>query len=189
MRTGMSSRAVLWAGFGSLLVLMILVAVNANRALDRIEASSGQIRRGFLRRDELLNRLRANLYRSSIDLRDYLLHADPQLADRRRVEIQHTGQEIAADLHEYRQGAPPSEIAAVDELQRDVDIYFGLVKPVLNLGRGHAPNARLRLFAHLPDFSAPAAITADLREHPRNGHAATRFRRNHGRRRVHQFPA
>jgi signal transduction histidine kinase len=132
MRTGMSSRAVLWAGFGSLLALMILVAVNANRALDRIEASSGQIRRGFLRRDELLNRLRANLYRSSIDLRDYLLHADPQLAERRRVEIQHTGQEIAADLHEYRGNAPPNEAAAVDELQRDVDIYFGLVAPVLN---------------------------------------------------------
>src|SRR5580693_4293697 len=119
MRIGMSSRAVLWAGFGSLLVLMILVAVNANRALDRIEASSGQIRRGFLRRDELLDRLRANLYRSSIDLRDYLLHADPQLADRRRAEIQRTQEEVTADLREYRQGAPPTEGSAVDELRRD----------------------------------------------------------------------
>ncbi len=127
----MSSRTVLWAGFGSLLALMLLVAVNANRALDRIEASSGRIRRGFLRRDELLDRLRANLYRSSIDLRDYLLHADPQLAERRRGEIQHTEQEIAADLREYRQGAPSTEAAAVDELRRDVDIYYGLVAPVL----------------------------------------------------------
>jgi signal transduction histidine kinase len=132
MRIAMSSRAVLWAGFGSLLALMMLVAVNANRALDRIEASSGQIRRGFLRRDELLDRLRANLYRSSIDLRDYLLHADPQLAERRRGEIQHTEQEVTADLREYRQGAPPTEAPAVDELRRDVDIYFGLVAPVLD---------------------------------------------------------
>jgi hypothetical protein len=77
MRIGMSSRAVLWAGFGSLLGLMILVAVSANRALNRIEDSSRQIRRGFLERDDLLDRLRANLYRSSIDIRDYLLHADP----------------------------------------------------------------------------------------------------------------
>src|SRR5580700_10904187 len=131
MRTGMSSRAVLWAGFGSLLALMILVAVTASRALNRIEASSGQIRRGFLRRDDLLNRLRANLYRSSIDLRDFLLHADPQLADSRRAEIQRTGLEIASDLREYRQGAPSSEAGAVDELQRDVDIYLSLVAPVL----------------------------------------------------------
>lgn len=128
----MSSRAILWAGFGSLLVLMILVAVTASRALNRIEASSAQIRRGFLRRDDLLNRLRADLYRSSIDLRDYLLHADPQLADTRRAEIQHTAQEVAADIREYRQDAPPSEAAAVDELQRDVDIYYSLVAPVLN---------------------------------------------------------
>src|ERR1700722_10653632 len=117
MRIVMSSRAVLWAGFGSLLALMLLVAVNANRALNRIEASSAQIRRGFLRRDELLDRLRANLYRSSIDLRDFLLHADPQLADTRRAEIQHTQQEISSDLHDYLHDTPPSEAAAVGELQ------------------------------------------------------------------------
>jgi signal transduction histidine kinase len=128
----MSSRAVLWAGFGSLLALMMLVAVSANRALNRIEESSRQIRRGFLERDDLLDRLRANLYRSSIDLRDYLLHADPQLAERRRAEIQHTEQEVAAGLRQYRKDAPLQETAAVDELQRDVDIYFGLVEPVLN---------------------------------------------------------
>src|SRR5580704_1334197 len=102
MRIGMSSRAILWTGFGSLLALMILVAVSANRALNRIEESSRLIRHGFLERDDLLDRLRANLYRSSIDLRDYLLHADPQLADTRRAEIQHTAQEIAAGLQRYR---------------------------------------------------------------------------------------
>jgi signal transduction histidine kinase len=127
----MSSRAVLWAGFGSLLALMILVAVTASRALNQIEASSAQIRRGFLQRDDVLDRLRANLYRSSIDLRDFLLHADPQLADSRRAEIQRTALEVAADLREYRRDAPPTEAAAVDELQRDVDIYYSLVEPVL----------------------------------------------------------
>ena len=132
MRIAMSSRAVLWAGFGSLLALMLLVAVSSNRALNRIEESSRQIRHGFLERDDLLDRLRANLYRSSIDIRDYLLHADPQLAERRRAEIQHTEQEVAAGLRQYRKDAPPRETAAVDELQRDVDIYFGLVEPVLN---------------------------------------------------------
>src|ERR1700689_2629911 len=132
MRIGMSSRAVLWAGFGSLLALMMLVAVSANRALNRIEESSRQIRRGFLQRDELLNRLRANLYRSSIDLRDYLLHADPQLAERRRAEIDRPAEEGAADLREYRKDAPAPEASAVKELQSDVDIYFGLVRPVLN---------------------------------------------------------
>ncbi len=130
-RLGMSSRAVLYVGFGSLLALMILVAVSANRALDRIEASSAQIRHGFLQRDELLNRLRTDLYRSSIDLRDYLLHADEELAARRRVEIQHSEQEVAAGLRQYRKDVPPREAAAIDQLQRDVNLYFGLIDPVL----------------------------------------------------------
>ncbi len=130
-RLGMSSRAVLYVGFGSLLALMILVAVSANRALDRIEASSAQIRHGFLRRDELLNRLRTDLYRSSIDLRDYLLHADDELAARRRVEIQRTEQDVAAGLLQYRKDAPPREAAAIDKLQHDVNVYFGLIDPVL----------------------------------------------------------
>jgi signal transduction histidine kinase len=130
-RLGMSSRAVLYVGFGSLLALMILVAVSANRALDRIEASSAQIRHGFLQRDELLNRLRTDLYRSSIDLRDYLLHADDQLAARRRVEIQRTEADVAAGLAQYRKDAPPREAAAISQLQSDVKAYFGLIDPVL----------------------------------------------------------
>lgn len=122
---------MLYVGFGSLLALMILVAISANRALDRIEASSGQIRKGFLQRDELLNRLRTDLYRSSIDLRDYLLHADEGLAARRRGEIQSTEQDVAKGLRQYHKDAPPREAAAIDHLQRDVNEYFGLIDPVL----------------------------------------------------------
>ena len=130
-RLGMSSRAVLSVGFGSLLVLMILVAISANRALDRIEDSSAQIRHGFLTRDDLLNRLRTDLFRTSIDLRDYLLHADDQLAERRRNEIQKTEQDVRDGLRHYRKDAPPRETAAIDQFQSDVEIYFGLIDPVL----------------------------------------------------------
>jgi signal transduction histidine kinase len=131
-RLGMSSRAVLCVGFGSLLFLMILVAVSANRALDRIEASSAQIRHGFLTRDDLLNRLRTDLYRTSIDLRDYLLHADEQLAERRRTELQRTEQDVRDGIRQYRKDAPPRETAAIDHFQKDVEIYFGLIDPVLS---------------------------------------------------------
>src|SRR5579872_2260703 len=97
----MSSRAVLWVGFGSLIVLMVLIASSASRALGRIESSNAQIRQGFLQRDELLNRLRNELYRSSIDVRDYLMHADPQLAELRRAEIQRTQREMDAAIEQY----------------------------------------------------------------------------------------
>src|SRR6185437_7769427 len=94
----MSSRAVLWAGFGSLLALMIVGALAASRAFDHIEATNAEIRQGFLRRDDLLNRLRAGLYRYNIDLRDYLLHADPQLAESRRAELERTEQDVRSIL-------------------------------------------------------------------------------------------
>lgn len=128
----MSSRAVLWIGFGSLIVLMVLIASSANRALARIEASNSQIRQGFLERDDLLNRMRSELYRTSIDVRDYLLHADPKLAELRRGEIEQTRRDINAAIAKYRKELPPAESAAVNELQRDLDEYFGLVEPVLH---------------------------------------------------------
>ncbi len=128
----MSSRAVLWVGFGSLIVLMVLIASSASRALGRIETSNAQIRRGFLQRDELLNRLRNELYRSSIDVRDYLIHADPQLAELRRAEIQRTQKEMDAALDQYRKDRPPEEANAVAKLREELAQYFAMVEPVLH---------------------------------------------------------
>jgi signal transduction histidine kinase len=127
----MSSRAVLWVGFGSFIALMLLIAFSASHALGRIESTNSEIRQGYLQRDDLLNRLRAALYRSGIDLRDYLLHPDPQPAERRRAEIFASQQEMNGALKQYRRGLPAEEAAAVDELQRDVDDYFAMVAPVL----------------------------------------------------------
>ena len=128
----MSSRAVLWVGFGSLIVLMVLIATSASRALGRIEESNAQIREGFLQRDELLNRLRSELYRSSIDVRDYLLHADPKLAELRRAEILRTQKEMDTAIEQYRKDRPPEEAVAVDQLRHDLNEYFSLLEPVLH---------------------------------------------------------
>jgi|SRR5579863_5311713 len=127
----MSSRAVLWVGFGSLIALMVLIAYSASHALERIEFTNSEIRSGYLQRDDLLNRLRAALYRSGIDLRDYLLHPDPQPAERRRAEIFVSHQEMNTAIQQYRRGLPAEEAPAVDELQRDVNDYFAMVAPVL----------------------------------------------------------
>jgi signal transduction histidine kinase len=127
----MSSRAVLWVGFGSLLGLMILLAVNASGAMARIETANAQIRRKFLERDDLLDRLRSDLFRSSIDFRDYLMHSDPRLAEGRRADILLTQQEMSAAVRHYRTDLPPEERVAVDELQRDLDQYFAVTRPAL----------------------------------------------------------
>ena len=128
----MSSRTVLWIGFGGLIALMIVIALSASHALGRVEDTNAEIRRGYLQRDELLNRLRAALYRSGIDLRDYLLHKDPERAAQRHSEILASQQEIDAALRQYRRELPPQEAGPVDELQRDVAGYFAVIAPVLS---------------------------------------------------------
>ena len=105
---------------------------SASRALGRIEESNAQIRQGFLQRDELLNRLRNELYRSSIDVRDYLLHADPKLAELRRAEILRTQKEMDTAIEQYRKDRPPEEAVAVDQLRHDLNEYFSLLEPVLH---------------------------------------------------------
>lgn len=126
-----SSRAVLWVGFGGLIGLMVLIAVSASHALAKIELTNSEIRRGYLQRDDLLNRMRNSLYRSGIDLRDYLLHPDPQHAESRRDQILNAQRDMNAAIQQYRLDLPAEEIAAVDELQREVDDYFAMVAPVL----------------------------------------------------------
>ncbi|SPE39814.1 hypothetical protein SBA3_3420012 [Candidatus Sulfopaludibacter sp. SbA3] len=204
----MSSRVVLWVGFGSLILLMMLIASNASRALGRIEASNAQIRQGFLQRDELLNRLRSELYRSGIDVRDYLMHADPQLAELRRAEIQRTQKEMDAAIEQYRKDRPPEEATAVDELRRDLNEYFSLVEPVLHwdadarktracapLGCGRAQEPGSRFSAH-PDVPPPAATVAAFRAdppdrqpaiEPRRGSRGQRLRRVSAANPVHGF--
>ena len=125
----MSPRGVLWLSFGGLLVLMILVASSAERALKRVEETNAEIRVGFLRRDDALNRLRSDLYRSGVEIRDYLLHADPALAERRRADLERTRREMNIALAECRKDLPSEEIPAVNEMERDVSDYWSAVEP------------------------------------------------------------
>ena len=127
-----SSRAVMWVGFGGVLLLMIVIASSANRALARIEAGNVAVRQEFLDRDHLLHRLRSDLYRSSLDVRDYLLNTDPRLAEQRRLEVLKTETEMDTALDKYRQNLPPAETAAVEELQRDLRLFYAAVEPVLH---------------------------------------------------------
>jgi len=127
----MSSRAVMWVGFGGLLALMIVIASSANLTLGRIESGNVAIRRDFLHRDTLLDGLRSDLYRSSLDIRDYLLNTDARQAEQRRNEVLKTEKEMDAALEQYRRNLPRAEMPVVEELQRDLRLYYAAIEPVL----------------------------------------------------------
>jgi signal transduction histidine kinase len=113
-------------------MLMILIASSANRTLARMEAGNVAIRQQFLDRDHLLHRLRGDLYRSSLDLRDYLLNTDPKLAEQRRLDVLKTETEMDTALENYRRNLPSAERAPVEELQHDLRLYYADVEPVLH---------------------------------------------------------
>jgi len=81
---------------------MVVIAINANRTLKQIETSNAALRQELLGRERLLHRLRLDLYRSSIVIRDYLLDPEPSQADRRRRDLEGIRNEIDAVLGQYK---------------------------------------------------------------------------------------
>src|SRR5215475_183566 len=72
-----SGRPLLLAGFGSLLLLMLLAGFYALRTLDQVRVSGLQERDVYVKRDHALDQVRSGIYQSAIIMRDYLLESDP----------------------------------------------------------------------------------------------------------------
>ena len=72
-RGRLGSRTALFAGFGALLVLMVILCVDALRTLAAFETNDTQIRQDFLYRERTLEQVRSGLYESSNIVRDYIL--------------------------------------------------------------------------------------------------------------------
>src|SRR6266446_4199969 len=139
-----SQRAVLYGGFGGLLLLMILIPYQGDQAVKQLESTNALLSQEFLRRDDVLDRLRSDLYDSAIEVRDYLLHFDPQQADRRRRELESRRRQMTDALQRYQTELSPEERVAVRELQRDLADYWGRLEPAFewssqgNRGRAFA---------------------------------------------------
>lgn len=72
-RRRLGSRTALFAGFGALLVLMVILCVDALHTLAAFETNDTRIRQDFLYRERTLEQVRAGLYESSTIMRDYIL--------------------------------------------------------------------------------------------------------------------
>jgi signal transduction histidine kinase len=69
-------RRLLLAGFGGLLLLMLLAGADALLVLRQVRASNTQVRDAYLRRSRSLEQIRTGIYQSAIVIRDYLLAAN-----------------------------------------------------------------------------------------------------------------
>ncbi len=73
-------RRLLLAGFGGLLVLMLVAGGDALLVLRQVRASDAQVRDVYVRRSRALDQVRAGIYQSAIVMRDFLLASDPDVA-------------------------------------------------------------------------------------------------------------
>ena len=80
-------RRLLLAGFGGLLVLMMVAGGDALLVLRQVRASDAQVRDVYVRRSRALDQVRAGIYQSAIVMRDFLLASDPDIAARASDEL------------------------------------------------------------------------------------------------------
>jgi hypothetical protein len=90
-RRQFGSRAALFAGFGTLLILMAIISIDSLYTLEAFENHNSHIRQDFAYRENTLEQVRTGIYESGDILSYYaVIESDPQAQERLRTEFQST---------------------------------------------------------------------------------------------------
>jgi len=119
------------AGFGGLLLLMAFAEFDGIRALRQIQTANDEVSGDFLRRIQILERIRANVYLSGTYTRDFLLEPEPQKIEQDHAAIARGRLAIDADLVEYQRILQPQESGPFDDLRQELRNYWALIGPAL----------------------------------------------------------
>src|ERR1035437_938521 len=103
-----SIRSVL-GGFAGLLILMGCLAVDSAKQTHDVSVTSAALRKESRDRDELLDQLRTDTYRSATLVRDYILERDDVLAASQKAELQSLRSRVEQSLIHYGKSAPRGE--------------------------------------------------------------------------------
>jgi signal transduction histidine kinase len=124
--------ALLWAGFGGLLLLMGGLGASAVSFLYQIELRHERIRRDFVSRNRTLEKLRSDLYLSGTYVRDFLLDSGPLAAAQHKAAYAETQERIESAASQYRLLLRPEEIEPFGAFTRELHSYFEVLAAVLN---------------------------------------------------------
>jgi signal transduction histidine kinase len=127
----LSSRLVLIAGFGGLLLLMAFAGIDSIQTLRQIQRSNDAIREDFLSRTRVLEQIRSDLYLSGTYVRDYLLEPESQKAESRRLSLVHTRNEMDSALQKYKALLNQQESGPFQSLTQELAVYWKVLEPVL----------------------------------------------------------
>jgi signal transduction histidine kinase len=126
-------RIPLLAGFGSLLLLMVLAGVYGLTTLGQVRATAAREREVYLNRNRALDRVRAGIYQSGTTVRDYLLASDQSDS---RAQFEHWS-EVRRDtdqaLAECFALIDTQEMEPLRSLQSEVQVYWKLLEFIFEL--------------------------------------------------------
>src|ERR1700722_15436532 len=119
-------RRLVLAGFGGLLVLMMVAGADALLVLRQVRASDTQVRDVYVRRSRALDQVRAGIYKSAIVMRDFLLASDPHIAAEQVVSWTSIRERTDNALSDGSTVLDKAEAAPYRNLQAEVSVYWKL---------------------------------------------------------------
>jgi signal transduction histidine kinase len=130
-RTRLGSRVVLFAGFGSFLILMAIISIDSLYSTETLETHNTQIRQVLLYRERTLEQVRANVYESGDIMADYIAsESDLSTREKLRTEFQSIHNETSASLKASIQSLPTDKRGAFQNLAEELERYWSTVDPI-----------------------------------------------------------
>src|SRR5215470_8324201 len=111
-------RAILVAGFGGLLILMVVAGVGALYSLGELHRLEQQGGRQFLARSQALSTVILSVHVYNNRVEQYLLSSQPAQTGRAATEMANRAAEIHSALHGYPSDREPEEQRLLTELER-----------------------------------------------------------------------
>jgi len=124
-------RRLLLAGFGGLLLLMLLAGADALLVLRQVRASNTQERDAYLRRNRSLEQIRTGIYQSAIVIRDYLLAANPSDAHEQAEKWMAIRRSTEEALEETAAVLDSAESPLFRNLRTEVQDYWKLRESIV----------------------------------------------------------
>jgi len=119
-------RRLLFAGFGALVLLILIAGADALLVLGEVRTREAQVRDAYFRRSRALDEIRAGIYQSAIVMRDYLLASDPQVGDAQTEWTTIRGRTDAA-ISAFAAALDPEEAAPFRTLRLEIEAYWNVL--------------------------------------------------------------
>jgi signal transduction histidine kinase len=124
-REWFGARSALFAGFGTLLILMATVSVDSLYTLQAFETHNTQIRQEFIYREHTLEQVRTGVYESGDIISDYaVIESDLQSQERLRAEFQSIRNETTTSLRVCIESLPADKRDPFQHLADELERYW-----------------------------------------------------------------